>query len=61
MAVKEFDSPCNVVDCLYDGAFYVRWHSHVVCENEGVKRFETEREAQEFLARCDALGKIATG
>jgi hypothetical protein len=27
-------------------------------ENGRVKRFETENEAWEFLARCDAAGKI---
>jgi len=27
-------------------------------ENGRVKRFETERDAWDFLARCDSAGKI---
>ena len=34
------------------------WNGRVVFEKGRVKRFETEREAWEFLARCDLVGKI---
>ena len=60
MAAKKYESPRSVVDCLYDGTFYVRWRNNVVYERENIKRFETEREAQEFLARCDLLGDLAS-
>ena len=48
-------NPNNRVD---DGKFHVFWNGRVVYENGRVKRFETESEACEFLARCDLAGKI---
>jgi len=48
----------NRVDLTHDGKFHSFWHGRVVFENGRVKRFETEREAWEFLARCDLAGKI---
>jgi hypothetical protein len=51
---------CNRVDGSYDGRFHALWRGRVVYENGRIKRFQNEREAWEFLARCDALGKIAT-
>jgi hypothetical protein len=34
------------------------WHGLLAYENGRVKRFKTEREAWEFLTRCDAADKI---
>lgn len=48
----------NKVDRSADGVFHAFWHGRVVFENGRVKRFKTEREAWEFLARCDLVGKI---
>lgn len=51
---------CNRVDHSYDGRFHALWRGRVVYENGHIKRFQSEREAWDFLARCDALGKVAT-
>ena len=48
----------NRVDRLSDGKFHAFWRGRVVYENGRVKRFESEREAREFLAHCDVAGKI---
>lgn len=48
----------NRVDQTANGAFHAFWNGRVVYENGRVKRFETENEAWEFLARCDLVGKI---
>ena len=48
----------NRVDRAANGAFLAFWHGRMAYENGRVKRFETEREAWEFLSRCDAAGKI---
>jgi hypothetical protein len=48
----------NRVDPSHDGKFHAFWRGQVVFENGRVKRFETESEAWEFLARCDMAGKI---
>jgi len=48
----------NKIDRLYDGKFLAIWHGRVVYENGRIKRFKTENDAWEFLARCDAVGKI---
>ncbi len=48
----------NRVAPSYEGKFHAFWHGRVVFENGRVKRFETESEAWEFLARCDLAGKI---
>ena len=48
----------NRVDRSTNGAFNAFWHGQMAYENGRVKRFETERDAWEFLARCDAAGKI---
>jgi len=50
-------NPSNRVDPSANG-FHAFWHGWIVFENGRVKRFETEREAWEFLARCDLAGKI---
>ncbi len=48
----------NRVDGLADGTFSAFWGGQLVYENGRVKHFKTEDEAWEFLARCDAAGKI---
>ena len=48
----------NRVDSAANGAFLAFWHGRMAYENGRVKRFETEREAWQFLSRCDAAGKI---
>lgn len=48
----------NRVDRSANGAFHAFWHGQMAYENGRVKRFETEREAWEYLGRCDAAGKI---
>jgi hypothetical protein len=48
----------NRVDRSANGTFCAFWHGQMAYENGRVKRFETERQAWEFLARCDAAGKI---
>ncbi len=50
-------NPSNRVDPSANG-FHAFWRGRVVFENGRVKRFKTEREAWEFLARCDSVGKI---
>ena len=54
----EIKNPSNRVDCSADGTFHALWHGQVVYQNGRVKRFKTEDEAWEFLARCDVEGKI---
>jgi hypothetical protein len=54
----EIKNPSNRVDRAANGAFYAFWHGRMVYENGRVKRFETDREAWEFLARCDIEGRI---
>lgn len=54
----ETKDPNNRVDASHDGKFHAFWRGRVVFENGRVKRFESERDAWEFLARCDAAGKI---
>ena len=51
-------NPSNRVDRSANGIFYAFWREQMVYENGRVKRFETEREAWEYLARCDLAGKI---
>jgi hypothetical protein len=48
----------NRVDRSANGAFNAFWHGQMAYENGRVNRFETERQAWEFLSRCDAAGKI---
>ena len=54
----ESKNPSNRVDPSTGGKFNAFWRGRVVFENGRVKRFETENEAWEFLACCDAAGKI---
>ena len=46
------------VDITHEGKFHASRNGRVVFENGRIKRFETEKEAWEFLARCDLAGKI---
>ena len=48
----------NRVDHSASGAFSAFWHGQIAYENGRVKRFDSEVAAWEFLARCDAAGKI---
>ena len=48
----------NRVDRSMNGAFCAIWHGQTAYENGRVRRFETKHAAWEFLARCDAAGKI---
>ena len=54
----EIKNPSNRVDPSTGGKFHAFWRGRVVFENGRVKRFETENEAWEFLARCDVAEKI---
>jgi hypothetical protein len=54
----EIKNANNKIDASTNGKFHAFWHGRVVFENGRVKRFETERDAWEFLARCDAQGRI---
>ena len=54
----EIKNKNNRVDHVTHGKFHALWHGQMAYENGRVKRFEPEREAWEFLARCDAAGKI---
>jgi len=55
---EEIKNLTSRVDRSHDGTFRAFWNGRVVYENGRVKRFETEREAWEFLAQCDVAGKI---
>ena len=39
-------------------SFLAFWRGRIVYENGRVKRFETENEAYEFLARCNSAGRF---
>lgn len=54
----EIKSQDHRVDRAHNGKFHAFWRGQVVYANGRVKRFESEQEAWEFLARCDTLGKI---
>ena len=54
----EIKTPSNSVDPAANGKFHAFWRGRMVFENGRVKRFETEREAWEYLARCDLADKI---
>jgi hypothetical protein len=54
----EIKNPSNRVDRSANGTFHAFWHGQIAYENGRVKRFETESEAWEYLARCDLAGKI---
>ncbi len=53
--------PDNNVVQSFDGRYLAYWRGRVVFESAGlkIKRFKCERDAREYLALCDALGKRA--
>jgi hypothetical protein len=59
--ISEIDTQTNRVDRSANGELITFWHGQIAYENGRVKRFKTEREAWEFLARCDSVGKIVHG
>ena len=56
--IDETDSKSNRVDRSANGTYRAFWHGQIAYENGRVKRFETERDAWEFLGCCDLAGKI---
>ena len=54
----ETKNSSNRVDLSANGTYHAFWHGRMAYENGRVKRFETEREAWKYLARCDAANKI---
>jgi hypothetical protein len=54
----EIKNSGNRVDHSPSGGFFAFWRGKVVYENGRVKKFETERDAWSYLARCEAAGKI---
>ena len=56
--MSEIKTNENRVDRSANDTFLAFWRGRVVYENGRVKRFETEREAWEFLSHCDLAGNI---
>ena len=54
----EIKNPNNRVDRSANGGFIAIWRGQVVYENGRVKKFATERDAGNYLTRCDAAGEI---
>jgi hypothetical protein len=54
----EIENSRSQVDHSPSGGFIAFWNGKVVYENGRVKKFETEPEAWNYLARCDTAGKI---
>jgi hypothetical protein len=54
----EIKNSNNRVDHSFRGGFMAFWRGKVVYENGRVKKFETEPDAWDYLARCDTAGKI---
>ncbi len=54
-------SPSNNVVQSFDGQYLAYWRGRVVFDTIGlrIKRFKCERDAREYIALCDALGKRA--
>jgi hypothetical protein len=40
------------------GEFMAFWNGQAVYKNGRIRKFQTGNEARDFLARCDAAGKI---
>jgi hypothetical protein len=51
--------PSNRVELSYNDGFIAFWRGRMVFENGRVKRVKAEKEAWEFLARCDLAGTMA--
>jgi uncharacterized protein (DUF427 family) len=56
--IVESQIQTNRVERSMNDTFCAFWHGQMAYENGRVKRFKTEHAAWEFLARCDAAGKI---
>jgi len=54
----EIKNAGNRVEHSASGAYIAVWLGREVYENGRLKKFETERDAWEYLARCDTAGKI---
>jgi hypothetical protein len=54
----EIKNPNSRVDRSANGKFHAIWRGQVVYMSGRVKEFEAERDAWEYLARFDAVGKI---
>ena len=54
----DIKNPSNRVDRSADGKFHAFWRGQVVYQSGRIKEFETERDAREYLARCDAVDRI---
>jgi len=48
----------NRVDRSASGKFHAIWRGQLVYMSGRIKEFETESDAWEYLARCDAVGKV---
>jgi hypothetical protein len=59
--ISENSTQTNRVDLSANDTFSAFWHGQMAYENGRVKRFKTEREAWEYLVRCDSAGKIIHG
>ena len=53
--------PESKIVLSFDGRYLAYWRGRVVFEPAGlkIKRFKCERDARDYLALCDALGKRA--
>ena len=56
--ISETDTKTNRVDRSANGMFRAFWHGQIAYANGRVKKFETEREAWEYLECCNVAGKI---
>jgi hypothetical protein len=58
--MSDIKNPGNQVHRAANGRYYVLWRGVLVSGADGVRLFNTEHEAQEFLAQCEAANR-ATG
>lgn len=56
--IDDIKNPSNRVDRAADGTFHALWHGRMIYQNGRVRRFKTQDDAWEFLARCDLEDKI---
>jgi len=54
----EIKNPGSRVDRSANGKFHAIWRGQLVYMSGRIKEFEAERDAWEYLARCDAEGRI---
>ena len=54
----EIKNPSSRVDRSANGKFHAIWRGQLVYMSGRVKEFEAERDAWEYLARCDEVGRI---